>query len=152
MKSTIKKKLLTTLKNVEFLVDQNKKIPPKQILTLHLGKLDTPITTGRELLSYLEEHLNTKRYDFRKRGRGSRPRGYVSDLPIDMAEKVAIYSNEKSRIAKLEQEFYAKERSRWQVCNAVFELKKRLKDHAERFENDFVIREKQKKKGKNNER
>ena len=64
MKSTIKKKLLTTLKNVEFLVDQNKKIPPKQILTLPLGKLDTPITTGRELLSYLEEHLNTKRYDF----------------------------------------------------------------------------------------
>jgi hypothetical protein len=58
---------------------------------------------GHEILEFLLSVANKERYQFKARGRGSRKfYGNSQDLPLEHAEKIALYHSTKKNIAKKE--------------------------------------------------
>ena len=133
--------------NLELHFKEDDKTPPRQLANIPLGELDEPITTGRELLAYLSKCLNKDRYAFRNRGRGSRKHatGFMRDLTIDQAERVAIYFQEKESVIKKEIFQRNRWKDRYQLNDAIRELSRRLYEHAEKYGDDVLILQKKEK-------
>ena len=71
----------------------------RNIFDIPTGELDTPLTNGHEVLEFLLSVANKERYQFKARGRGSRKfYGNSQDLPLDHAEKIALYHQTNSII------------------------------------------------------
>lgn len=131
--------------NLEWGYEKDDKTPARMLMTLPLGELDEPITTGRELLDFLGTCLNKDRYAFRNRGRGCRKHatGYTRDLTIDQAERVAIYFEEKESVIKKEIAQRQKCKDRAMINQKLRELSRELYEHQQKYGDDVLILQKQ---------
>ena len=88
----------------------------RNIFDIPTGELDTPLTNGHEVLEFLMQVANKQRYQFKARGRGSRKKfGSVYDLPIEHAEKIALYHETRDHIAEKEHQEYRRSKSAWEI-------------------------------------
>jgi len=74
------------------------KRPAKHVLEIPLGRLDRDLRYGRDVYEWLmKECRNSAMYNYRGRGRG---KGWKrqNDLPIDDAERVALYATIKDEV------------------------------------------------------
>jgi len=72
----------------------NFKGAPRNPLDIPTGPLDKPLTTGYEVCQWLKANaFLTTRYKFRYRARG---KGWYDSMPLDKAERLALYIDEKS--------------------------------------------------------
>jgi hypothetical protein len=133
--------------NLEWGYEKDDKTPARMLMTLPLGELDEPITTGRELLDFLGTCLNKDRYAFRNRGRGCRKHatGYTRDLTLDQAERVAVYFEEKESVIKKEIAQRQKARDRSMISQKLRELSRELHEHQQKYGDDVLIMQKKEK-------
>ena len=105
------------------------------------GELETPLTNGYEVLEYLMSIANKQRYQFRARGRGSRKvYGDARDLPIEHAEKIALYHFTRDHIAKKERQELERSNSAWNISNQLRNIMSAIEDHNAEFNNDLEIK------------
>ena len=110
------------------------------IFDIPTGELDTPLTNGHEVLEFLMKVANKQRYQFKARGRGSRKvYGNVRDLPIEHAEKIALYHQTRDHIAEKEHQERRRSRSAWDISRLLREVRIAIEDHNEYFDNDLEI-------------
>ena len=104
------------------------------------GELETPLTNGLEVLEFLMTVANKERYQFKARGRGSRKKfGSVYDLPIEHAEKIALYHQTRDHIAFKEHQERSRSKSSWAIRSQLREIKNAIETHNEIFDNDLEI-------------
>ena len=83
---------MTTKLTLE-LPQSNFKTAPRNPLDIPTGPLDKPLTTGYEVFEWLKKNtFLTTRYKFRGRARG---KGWYDSMPLDTAERLALYIDEK---------------------------------------------------------
>ena len=110
------------------------------IFDIPTGELDTPLTNGHEVLEFLMQVANKQRYQFKARGRGSRKvYGNVRDLPVEHAEKIALYHQTRDHIAEKEHQERRRSRSAWEISRLLRDVKSAIEDHNEYFDNDLEI-------------
>jgi len=67
---------------------------PRNPLDIPTGPLDKPLTNGYEVYQFIMDKCRlTNRYKFRGRPRG---KGWFDSMPLDRAERIALYIDEKS--------------------------------------------------------
>jgi hypothetical protein len=104
------------------------------------GELDSPLTNGHEVLEFLLSVANKERYQFKARGRGSRKfYGNSQDLPLDHAEKIALYHQTKDHIAQKEHQEYRRSKSAWEISYKLRQIKDAIEMHNNSFDNDLEI-------------
>ena len=112
----------------------------RNIFDIPTGELDTPLTNGHQVLEFLLSVANKERYQFKARGRGSRKfYGNSQDLPLDHAEKIALYHSTKNNIAEKEHQEYRRSKSAWEISYRLREIKDAIEEHNEHFDNDLEI-------------
>tara|TARA_R110002096_G_scaffold322964_1_gene517029 strand:+ start:69 stop:476 length:408 start_codon:yes stop_codon:yes gene_type:complete len=110
------------------------------IFDIPTGELDTPLTNGHEVLEFLMQVANKQRYQFKARGRGSRKQfGSVYDLPLDHAEKIALYHHTRDHIAEKEHQEQRRSKSAREINSLLEKIKYAIEDHNEYFDNDLEI-------------
>jgi len=110
------------------------------IFDIPTGELDTPLTNGHEVLEFLMQVANKQRYQFKARGRGSRKQfGSVYDLPIENAEKIALYHQTRDHIAEKEHQEQRRSRSAWEISYQLRHIKDAIEKHNNVFNNDLEI-------------
>jgi len=110
------------------------------IFDIPTGELDTPLTNGHQVLEFLMQVANKQRYQFKARGRGSRKvYGNVRDLPVEHAEKIALYHQTRDHIAEKEHQERRRSRSAWEISRLLRDVKSAIEDHNEYFDNDLEI-------------
>ena len=110
------------------------------IFDIPTGDLDTPLTNGHEVLKFLLSVANKERYQFKARGRGSRKQfGNVYDLPVEHAEKIALYHQTRDHIAEKEHQEQRRSRSAREINSLLENIKYAIEDHNENFDNDLEI-------------
>jgi hypothetical protein len=83
---------------------------------------------------------NKERYQFKARGRGSRKfYGNSQDLPLDHAEKIALYHQTKDHIAFKEHQERRRSKSAWEISCELERIKQAIEMHNECFDNDLEI-------------
>ena len=93
----------------------------RNIFDIPTGELDTPLTNGHEVLEFLMQVANKQRYQFKARGRGSRKvYGDVRDLPVEHAEKIALYHQTRDHIAEKEHQEQRRSKS---ACEISYQLR-----------------------------
>tara|TARA_R100001377_G_scaffold77912_1_gene55426 strand:- start:693 stop:1088 length:396 start_codon:yes stop_codon:yes gene_type:complete len=71
----------------------NFKGSPRNPLDIPTGPLDKPLTNGYEVYQFIMDKCRlTNRYKFRGRPRG---KGWFDSMPLDRAERIALYIDEK---------------------------------------------------------
>ena len=104
------------------------------------GELDSPLTNGHEVLEFLLSVANKERYQFKARGRGSRKfYGNSQDLPLDHAEKIALYHQTKDHIAQKEHQEYRRSKSAWEISYQLRHIKDAIEKHNNVYDNDLEI-------------
>jgi hypothetical protein len=69
-------------------------------------------------------------YQFKARGRGSRKfYGNSQDLPLDHAEKIALYHQTKDHIAQKEHQEYRRSKSAWEISYKLRQIKDAIEMH-----------------------
>ena len=112
----------------------------KNTFDIPTGPLDSPITNGHELYEFLMSIANKERYQFKGRGRGSRKKyGNVRDLPIEYAEKIALYHSTRDHIAEKETQEYERSNSVWQIHHQLRNVISAIEDHNAEFNNDLEV-------------
>ena len=112
----------------------------KNTFDIPTGPLDSPITNGHELYEFLMSIANKERYQFKGRGRGSRKKyGTVRDLPIEYAEKIALYHSTRDHIAEKETQEYERSNSVWQIHHQLRNVISAIEDHNAEFNNDLEV-------------
>ena len=112
----------------------------RNIFDIPTGELDTPLTNGHEVLEFLMQVANKERYQFKARGRGSRKvYGDVRDLPIEHAEKIALYHQTRDHIAEKEHQEQRRSRSAWEISYQLRHIKDAIEKHNNVFDNDLEI-------------
>ena len=112
----------------------------RNIFDIPTGELDTPLTNGHEVLKFLMQVANKQRYQFKARGRGSRKvYGDVRDLPIEHAEKIALYHQTRDHISQKEHQEQRRSRSAREINSLLEKIKYAIEDHNEYFDNDLEI-------------
>ena len=112
----------------------------RNIFDIPTGELDTPLTNGHEVLEFLMQVANKQRYQFKARGRGSRKQfGNVYDLPVEHAEKIALYHQTRDHIAEKEHQEQRRSRSAREINSLLENIKYAIEDHNEYFDNDLEI-------------
>jgi len=112
----------------------------RNIFDIPTGELDTPLTNGHQVLEFLLSVANKQRYQFKARGRGSRKvYGNSQDLPIEHAEKIALYHQTRDHIAEKEHQEYRRSKSAWEISYRLREIKIAIEEHNEHFDNDLEI-------------
>ena len=112
----------------------------KNTFDIPTGPLDSPITNGHELYEFLMSIANKERYQFKGRGRGSRKKyGNVGDLPIEYAEKIALYHSTRDHIAEKETQEYERSNSVWQIHHQLRNVISAIEDHNAEFNNDLEV-------------
>tara|TARA_R100000458_G_C8259563_1_gene235211 strand:- start:37 stop:447 length:411 start_codon:yes stop_codon:yes gene_type:complete len=110
------------------------------IFDIPTGELDTPLTNGHEVLDFLLSVANKERYQFKARGRGSRKNfGSVYDLPIEHAEKIALYHSTRDHIAQKEHQERKRSKSAWEISYQLRQIKNAIELHNSSFDNDLEI-------------
>tara|TARA_R100000742_G_C4275148_1_gene95452 strand:+ start:333 stop:743 length:411 start_codon:yes stop_codon:yes gene_type:complete len=110
------------------------------IFDIPTGELDTPLTNGHQVLDFLLSVANKERYQFKARGRGSRKvYGDARDLPIEHAEKIALYHSTRDHIAQKEHQERKRSRSAWEISYRLREIKSAIEEHNSSFDNDLEI-------------
>ena len=110
------------------------------IFDIPTGELDTPLTNGHEVLEFLMQVANKQRYQFKARGRGSRKvYGNVRDLPVEHAEKIALYHQTRDHIAEKEHQEQRRSKSAREINSLLEKIKYAIEDHNEYFDNDLEI-------------
>ena len=105
------------------------------------GELETPLTNGYEVLEYLMSIANKQRYQFKARGRGSRKKfGSVYDLPIEHADKIALYHDTRDHIKKKEMQELERSYSAYDIRNKLRNIMSAIEDHNAEFNNDLEIK------------
>tara|TARA_R100001443_G_scaffold113517_1_gene128372 strand:+ start:272 stop:679 length:408 start_codon:yes stop_codon:yes gene_type:complete len=104
------------------------------------GELETPLTNGIEVLEFLMTVANKERYEFKARGRGSRKvYGNSYDIPIEHAEKIALYHQTRDHIAFKEHQERSRFKSSLEIRYQLREIKNAIETHNEIFDNDLEI-------------
>jgi len=112
----------------------------RNMFDIPTGELDTPLTNGHEVLEFLLIVANKERYQFKARGRGSRKKfGSVYDLPLEHAEKIALYHSTKNNIAEKEHQEYRRSKSAWEISYKLRQIKDAIEMHNNSFDNDLEI-------------
>ena len=112
----------------------------RNIFDIPTGELDTPLTNGHEVLEFLMQVANKQRYQFKARGRGSRKLyGDVRDLPVEHAEKIALYHQTRDHIAEKEHQEQRRSRSAWEISYQLRHIKDAIEKHNNVFDNDLEI-------------
>ena len=112
----------------------------RNIFDIPTGELDTPLTNGHQVLEFLMQVANKQRYQFKARGRGSRKfYGNSQDLPLDHAEKIALYHQTRDHIAEKEHQEQRRSRSAREINSLLEKIKYAIEDHNEYFDNDLEI-------------
>jgi len=112
----------------------------RNIFDIPTGELNTPLTNGHQVLEFLLSVANKERYQFKARGRGSRKfYGNSQDLPLEHAEKIALYHSTKNNIAEKEHQEYRRSKSAWEISYRLREIKIAIEEHNEHFDNDLEI-------------
>ena len=112
----------------------------RNIFDIPTGELDSPLTNGHEVLEFLLSVANKERYQFKARGRGSRKfYGNSQDLPLDHAEKIALYHQTKDHIAQKEHQEYRRSKSAWEISYQLRHIKDAIEKHNNVFDNDLEI-------------
>ena len=112
----------------------------KNTFDIPTGELETPLTNGHQVLEYLMSIANKQRYQFKARGRGSRKvYGDARDLPIEHAEKIALYHSTRDHIAEKEHQERRRSRSAWEISYQLRQIKSAIEEHNEHFDNDLEI-------------
>jgi len=112
----------------------------RNIFDIPTGELDTPLTNGHQVLEFLLSVANKERYQFKARGRGSRKfYGNSQDLPIEHAEKIALYHSTRDHIAEKERQERKRSNSAWEISCRLSEIKNAIKEHNSSFDNDLEI-------------
>ena len=112
----------------------------RNIFDIPTGELDTPLTNGHEVLEFLMQVANKQRYQFKARGRGSRKvYGDVRDLPVEHAEKIALYHQTRDHIAEKEHQEQRRSRSAWEISYQLRHIKDAIEKHNNVFNNDLEI-------------
>ncbi len=110
------------------------------ILDIPTGELETPLTNGHEVVKFLMKHANKERYQFKARGRGSRKKyGNSYDLPVEHAEKIAVYHQTKERISFKEHQEKRRSKSAWEISRLLSDVKKIIQQHNQLFDNDLEV-------------
>ena len=112
----------------------------RNIFDIPTGELDTPLTNGHEVLEFLMQVANKQRYQFKARGRGSRKvYGDVRDLPVEHAEKIALYHQTRDHIAEKEHQEQRRSNSAWEISYQLRHIKDAIEKHNNVFDNDLEI-------------
>tara|TARA_R100000742_G_C4279468_1_gene104129 strand:+ start:6584 stop:7000 length:417 start_codon:yes stop_codon:yes gene_type:complete len=112
----------------------------KNTFDIPTGPLDSPITNGHELYEFLMSIANKERYQFKGRGRGSRKKyGTVRDLPIEYAEKIALYHSTRDHIAYKEIQELERSNSAWKISCQLENVMSAIEDHNAEFNNDLEV-------------
>ena len=112
----------------------------KNTFDIPTGPLDSPITNGHELYEFLMTIANKKRYQFKGRGRGSRKvYGTVRDLPIEHAEKIALYHSTRDHIAEKETQERERSNSVWEIHHQLRNVMSAIEEHNALFDNDLEV-------------
>ena len=112
----------------------------RNIFDIPTGELDTPLTNGHEVLEFLMQVANKQRYQFKARGRGSRKQfGNVYDLPVEHAEKIALYHQTRDHIAEKEHQEQRRSKSAWEISYQLRHIKDAIEKHNNVFDNDLEI-------------
>jgi hypothetical protein len=112
----------------------------RNMFDIPAGELDSPLTNGHEVLEFLLSVANKERYQFKARGRGSRKfYGNSQDLPLDHAEKIALYHSTKKNIAEKEHQEYRRSKSAWEISYKLRQIKDAIEMHNNSFDNDLEI-------------
>ena len=112
----------------------------RNIFDIPTGELDTPLTNGHEVLEFLMQVANKQRYQFKARGRGSRKvYGNSQDLPLDHAEKIALYHQTKDHIAQKEHQEYRRSKSAWEISYQLRRIRVAIEKHNNVYDNDLEI-------------
>jgi len=112
----------------------------RNIFDIPTGELDTPLTNGHQVLEFLLSAANKERYQFKARGRGSRKfYGNSQDLPIEHAEKIALYHSTRDHIAEKEHQERRRSRSAWEISYQLRQIKDAIEEHNNSFDNDLEI-------------
>ena len=112
----------------------------RNIFDIPTGELDTPLTNGHEVLEFLMQVANKQRYQFKARGRGSRKfYGNSQDLPLDHAEKIALYHQTRDHIAEKEHQEQRRSKSAWEISYQLRHIKDAIEKHNNVFNNDLEI-------------
>ena len=112
----------------------------RNIFDIPTGELDTPLTNGHEVLEFLMQVANKQRYQFKARGRGSRKvYGDVRDLPVEHAEKIALYHQTRDHIAEKEHQEQRRSKSAWEISYQLRHIKDAIEKHNNVFNNDLEI-------------
>ena len=112
----------------------------RNIFDIPTGELDTPLTNGHEVLEFLMQVANKQRYQFKARGRGSRKvYGDVRDLPVEHAEKIALYHQTRDHIAEKEHQEQRRSKSAWEISYQLRHIKDAIEKHNNVFDNDLEI-------------
>jgi hypothetical protein len=112
----------------------------KNTFDIPTGQLDSPITNGHELYEFLMTIANKERYQFKARGRGSRKfYGTVRDLPIEHAEKIALYHSTRDHIAEKETQERERSNSVWEIRHQLRNVISAIEEHNALFDNDLEI-------------
>ena len=110
------------------------------IFDIPTGELDTPLTNGHEVLEFLMQVANKQRYQFKARGRGSRKQfGSVYDLPIENAEKIALYHETRDRVAFMEHQESKRSKSAGNISWLLRDIKTAITKHNNNYDNDLEI-------------
>ena len=113
----------------------------RNIFDIPTGELDTPLTNGHQVLEFLMQVANKQRYQFKARGRGSRKKfGSVYDLPIEHAEKIALYHETRDHIAEKEHQESRRSKSAWEISWQLRQIKSAIEQHNNSFDNDLEIK------------
>ena len=112
----------------------------RNIFDIPTGELDTPLTNGHEVLEFLLSVANKERYQFKARGRGSRKfYGNSQDLPLDHAEKIALYHQTRDHISQKEHQEQRRSRSAWEISYQLRHIKDAIEKHNNVFDNDLEV-------------
>ena len=112
----------------------------RNIFDIPTGELETPLTNGHEVLEFLMQVANKQRYQFKARGRGSRKvYGDVRDLPVEHAEKIALYHQTRDHIAEKEHQEQRRSKSAWEISYQLRHIKDAIEKHNNVFNNDLEI-------------
>ena len=104
------------------------------------GELETPLTNGIEVLEFLMTVANKERYQFKARGRGSRKvYGNSYDIPIEHAEKIALYHQTRDHIAFKEHQERSRFKSSLEIRYQLREIKNAIENHNVNYDNDLEV-------------
>jgi len=112
----------------------------RNIFDIPTGELETPLTNGFEVLEFLMTVANKERYQFKARGRGSRKvYGNSYDIPIEHAEKIALYHSTRDHIAFKEHQERSRSKSSWTIRSQLREIKNAIENHNVHYDNDLEV-------------